>query len=175
MNLAEEVEARQAPGTGLDPPYTTIHVGTIHGGTAQNIVPLDCAFTWEYRLIPEADPDEIHERFERFANDSVVPLMHAVDSEAMIETELLCTVPGLKPDRESSAESFVMALARANRTEVVAYATEAGQFQQASIPSVVCGPGSISQAHQPNEYIELSQVRACEVFLSRLQNEVCAA
>ena len=175
VELGEEMEARQAPETGFDPPYTTIHVGTVHGGTAQNIVPLDCAFTWEYRLMPGADPDEIHQRFERFANEQVVPRMHAVDSDATVETEMICTVPGLQPDRESPAESLVMALARTNRTEVVAYGTEAGQFQQAGIPTVVCGPGSILQAHQPNEYIELSQVSACEAFLRRLLNEVCAA
>ena len=175
VELGEEMEARQASETGFDPPYTTIHVGTVHGGTAQNIVPLDCAFTWEYRLMPGADPDEIHQRFERFANEQVVPRMRAVDSDTGVETELVCTVPGLQPDRESPAESLVMALARTNRTEVVAYGTEAGQFQQAGIPTVVCGPGSILQAHQPNEYIELSQVRACEAFLRRLLNEVCAA
>ena len=175
VELGEEMEARQAPETGFDPPYTTIHVGTVHGGTAQNIVPLDGAFTWEYRLMPGADPDEIHQRFERFANEQVVPRMRAVDSDTGVETELVCTVPGLQPDRESPAESLVMALARTNRTEVVAYGTEAGQFQQAGIPTVVCGPGSILQAHQPNEYIELSQVRACEAFLRRLLNEVCAA
>ena len=175
VELAEEMEARKAPETGFDPPYTTIHVGTIHGGTAQNIVPLDCEFTWEYRLMPGADPDEIRERFDEFANDTVVPHMQAVDPDAMIETRLICTVPALNPDRGSQAESSVMALARTNRTEVVAYGTEAGQFQQAGIPTLVCGPGSILQAHQPDEYIELSQVHACEAFLSRLLHEICAA
>ena len=173
-DMADEMENSAASGTGFDPPYTTIHVGTIQGGTAQNIVPLDCAFTWEYRLMPGADPDEIHERFERFANETVLPHMHAVDPNTLIETELICSVPGLEPDSESPAESMVMALARTNRTEVVAYGTEAGQFQQAGIATVVCGPGSILQAHQPNEYIELSQVRACEAFMRRLLNEACA-
>ena len=173
-DMADEMENSAASGSGFDPPYTTIHVGTIQGGTAQNIVPLDCSFTWEYRLMPGADPDEIHKRFERFANDTVLPRMHAVDPNTMIETELVCSVPDLEPDSESPAESMVMALARTNRTEVVAYGTEAGQFQQAGIPTVVCGPGSILQAHQPNEYIELSQVRACEAFMRRLLNEVCA-
>ena len=175
VDLGEEMEARAAPESGFDPPYTTIHVGTIQGGTAQNIVPLDCAFTWEYRLMPGADPEEIQQRFERFTNETVVPRMHAVDADTTVETELVCSVPGLQPDRQSTAEALVMALARTNRTEVVAYGTEAGQFQQAGIPTVVCGPGSINQAHQPNEYIEMSQVRACEAFLSRLLNEVCAA
>ena len=173
-DMADEMENCAASGSGFDPPYTTIHVGTIQGGTAQNIVPLDCAFTWEYRLMPGADPDEIHARFERFANETVLAHMHAVDPNTMIETELVCSVPGLEPDSESPAESMVMALARTNRTEAVAYGTEAGQFQQAGIPTVVCGPGSILQAHQPNEFVELSQVRACEAFMRRLLNEVCA-
>ena len=174
-DMANQMETGAASESGFDPPYTTIHVGTIRGGTAQNIVPLDCAFTWEYRLMPGADPDEIRQRFECFANERVLPRMHAIDPGTTIETELVCSVPGLEPERESPAESMVMALARTNSTEVVAYGTEAGQFQQAGIPTVVCGPGSILQAHQPNEYIELSQVQACEAFMHRLLNEVCAA
>ena len=141
-DMAEEMEAGANPESGFDPPYTTIHVGTIGGGTAQNIVPLDCSFTWEYRLMPGAESDEIRQRFDRFANETVLPRMHAVDPNTGIVTEHLCTVPGLEPDVGSPAESAAMALARRNRTEVVAYATEGGQFQQAGIPTVVCGPGS---------------------------------
>lgn len=171
-DLAEEMATRAAPESGFDPPCTTIQVGTIHGGTAQNIVPLDCAFTWEYRLLPGADPHEIGKRFECFANDVVLPDMRAIDPDTGIETETICTVPGLQPDRDSPAVPMAMALARTNRTGVVAYAAEAGQFQQAGIPAVICGPGSIAQAHQPDEFIELSQVRACEAFMHRLLNEV---
>ena len=173
--LADEMAARAEPGSGFDPPYTTVHVGTIQGGTAHNIVPLDCAFTWEYRLMPGADADEIRARFERFATEEVLPVMRAVDPGTEIETERRAVVPGLVPEEGSPAEAIVMALARTNRTEVVAYGTEAGQFQEAGIPTVVCGPGSILQAHKPNEYIELSQVRACESFMRRLLDEVCAA
>ncbi|MDE0367440.1 MAG: acetylornithine deacetylase [Gammaproteobacteria bacterium] len=173
-DLAEEMATRAAPESRFDPPCTTIQVGTVHGGTAQNIVPLDCAFTWEYRLLPGADPHEIGQRFERFANDVVLPDMRAIDPDTGIETETICTVPGLQPDRDSPAEPLAMALARTNRTEVVAFAAEAGQFQQAGIPAVICGPGSIAQAHQPDEFIELSQVRACEAFMRRLLNEVSA-
>ena len=173
--LADEMAGRAQPESGFDPPYTTVHVGTIRGGTAQNIVPLDCAFTWEYRLLPGADPDEIRARFERFAEETVLPRMHAVDPGTAIATEVRAQVPGLVPEEGSPAEAIVMALARTNRTEVVAYGTEAGQFQEVGIPTVICGPGSIMQAHQPNEYIELSQVRACEAFMRRLLDEVCAA
>ena len=173
--IAEEMAARAEPESGFDPPYTTVHVGTIQGGTAQNIVPLDCTFTWEYRLMPGADPDEIRERFERFATESVLPRMRAVDPNTAITTELRAQVPGLVPEDGSPAEAIVMALARTNQTEVVAYGTEAGMFQEVGIPTVICGPGSIRQAHQPNEYIEMNQVRACEAFMRRLLDEVCAA
>ena len=173
--LADEMAGRAEPESGFDPPYTTVHVGTIEGGTAQNIVPLDCAFTWEYRLMPGADPDEIRERFERFSRETVLPRMQAVDSDTGISTELRAQVPGLVPEDGSPAEAIVMALARTNHTGVVAYGTEAGLFQEVGIPTVICGPGSILQAHQPNEYIELSQVRACEAFMRRLLDEVCAA
>ena len=173
--MADEMAARAEPESGFDPPYTTVHVGTIRGGTAHNIVPLDCAFTWEYRLLPGADPDEIRMRFEQFAEETVLPRMHAVDPGTSIDTELRCYVPGLVPEEGSPAEAIVMALARTNHTEVVAYGTEAGLFQEVGIPTVICGPGSIRQAHQPNEYIELSQVRACESFMRRLLDEVCAA
>ena len=172
--LAEEMAARRASGSGFEPPCTTIQVGTVQGGTVQNIVPLDCTFTWEYRLLPGADPHEIEERFERFANETVLPDMHAIDPDTGIETETVCSVPGLNPERDSPAEPMAMALARTNRTGAVSYCTEAGQFQRAGIPVAVCGPGSIAQAHQPDEYIELSQVRACEAFMRRLLNEVAS-
>ena len=172
---ADEMATRAKPESGFDPPYTTVHVGTIKGGTAHNIVPLDCAFNWEYRLMPGADPDEIRTRFERFAEETVLPRMHAVDPGTSIATELRSIVPGLVPEDGSPAEAIVMALARTNHTEVVAYGTEAGLFQEIGVPTVICGPGSIRQAHQPNEYIELSQVRACEAFMRRLLDEVCAA
>ena len=174
IEMAAEMAARQAPESGFEPPHTTIQVGTIDGGTAQNIVPLDCAFTWEYRLLPGTEPHEIENRFERFANETVLPMMRAVGPETGIETETICSVPGLRPDRGSPAEPLAMALARTNHTEVVSFATEAGQFQRAGVPAVVCGPGHIAQAHQPDEYIELSQIRACEAFMLQLLNEAAA-
>ena len=161
--------------SGFDPPYTTVHVGTMHGGTAQNIVPLNCTFSWEYRPMPGEDASEIRNRFQAHVDEVVLPKMHAVDASTGIDTEVRAFVPGLAPEDGSPAEALVLALARKNTTEVVAYGTEAGQFQEAGNPAVVCGPGSIAQAHKPNEFIELSEVRACEIFMRRLLDEVCAA
>ena len=174
--VGEEMrEQRSHLESGFDPPYTTVHVGTIQGGTAQNIVPLNCTFSWEYRLMPGEDASEIRNRFQAHVDQVVLPKMHAVDKTTGIETEVRAFVPGLVPQDGSPAEALVLALARKNTTEVVAYGTEAGQFQEAGNPVVVCGPGSIAQAHKPNEYIDLSEVRACEVFMRRLLDEVCAA
>ena len=174
--VAEEMRDHHAqPESGFNPPYTTVHVGTIQGGTAQNIVPLHCTFSWEYRLMPGEDLSAIRNRFQTHVDEVVLPKMHAVDDTTGIETEVRAFVPGLAPEEGSTAEALVLALARKNTTEVVAYGTEAGQFQAAGNPVVVCGPGSIAQAHKPNEFIELSEVRACEQFMRRLLSEVCAA
>jgi len=174
--VAEEMRDHHAqPESGFNPPYTTVHVGTIQGGTAQNIVPLHCTFSWEYRLMPGEDLSAIRNRFQTHVDEVVLPKMHAVDDTTGIETEVRAFVPGLAPEEGSTAESLVLALARKNTTEVVAYGTEAGQFQVAGNPVVVCGPGSIAQAHKPNEFIELSEVRACEIFMRRLLVEVCTA
>lgn len=172
---AEQRDQRAEPDSGFDPPYTTVHVGTIQGGTAQNIVPRHCTFTWEYRLMPGADPNEIRDRFDCFAETEVLPRMRAVYDGAAIATEVRACVPGLVPEEGSAAEALVMALAKSNHTEVVAYGTEAGQFQEAGVPTVICGPGDIAQAHRPNEFIELSQVEACEAFMRRLLDHVCTA
>ncbi len=173
--LAEEMKARGDPGNRFDPPYSTVHVGLIQGGTALNIIPKACAFTWEYRMLPGSDEDEVLERFERFARDQVLPGMRAVSGAADIVTEPLARVPPLVPEHGSDAESLVLALAESNRTFTVSYGTEAGIFQRAQIPTVVCGPGSIVQAHKPDEFIALSEIESCVGFLRRLLDRVCAA
>ncbi|MDP6473568.1 MAG: acetylornithine deacetylase [Alphaproteobacteria bacterium] len=174
--VGEEMRDQQSdPESGFDPPFTTVHVGTMQGGTAQNIVPLNCIFSWEYRLMPGEDASDIRNRFQAHVERVVLPKMHAVDETTAIETEVRAVVPGLVPEDGSAAEALVLALARKNSTEVVAYGTEAGQFQEAGNQAVICGPGSIAQAHKPNEYIDLGEVRACEIFMRRLLDEVCAA
>ena len=123
--------------------------------------------------MPDESETEINEYFQEYVDQTVLPKMHAVDPRTGVETESLALVPGLSPEKRSSAEELVLALARKNTTKVVSYGTEAGQFQQAGYSAVVCGPGSIAQAHKPNEYIEKSEVKACELFMERLLHEVC--
>ncbi len=155
----------------FDPPYSTVHVGLIEGGTAKNIIPRRCAFQWETRLLPMADPLEVPERFARFAAQ-LEPAMKAIAPQAGINTTTVNVVPGLMPEDESPAEHLALHLAGANSTHAVSYCTEAGLFQQIGIPAIVCGPGSIEQAHKPDEFIAVSELRKCEVFMSRLMSQL---
>lgn len=173
--LAEELRDRGDASGGFDLPYSTISVGIVNGGTALNIIPGSCRFVWECRLLPDQDGDEIVNRFEAFAARTLLPEMRRVFDRASIVTEQRVKVPGLRPEEGSDAETLVMALAETNRTHAVSYATEAGLFQEADIPTVICGPGNIAQAHKPDEFIALEQVQACEAFMRRLLNRVCAA
>ena len=169
--MAEEMKGRAEPDSGFDPPFTTVHVGTVEGGTALNIIPRRCRFQWEYRLMPEADSEEIIERFEAYAT-SLVPAMQAVAEGAGIHSERRSRVPGLTVENASPAERLVMALTGDNRAIKVSYGTEAGKFQQAGASTVICGPGHIAQAHKPNEFIDIAQIEACEAFMRRLMKRL---
>jgi acetylornithine deacetylase len=175
MTLGEEMRARGDASGRFSPPYTTISVGIVKGGTAVNIIPKACSFQWEYRSLPDADPDEIITRFNTFAAEKILPRMRAVFSGAKIETVTRASSPGLAPTDGDPGETLVMKLAQCNSAEAVSYNTEAGLFQLADIPTVVCGPGSIDQAHKPDEFIALSQIAECERFMARLAEHVGAA
>ena len=172
MTLGEEMRARGDVSGRFSPPYTTISVGIVKGGTAVNIIPKACSFQWEYRSLPDADPDEIITRFNAFATEKILPRMRAVFSGATIETVTRASSPGLAPTDGDPGETLVMKLAQCNSAEAVSYNTEAGLFQLADIPTVVCGPGSIDQAHKPDEFIALSQIAECERFMARLAEHV---
>ena len=174
-SLAAELRDRGDAVGRFDLPYSTISVGVVEGGTARNIIPGKCRFAWECRLLPDQDGNEIIDRFEAFAAGKLLPEMQQVFDCASIVTEQRVMVPGLRPEEGSDAETMVMALAETNQTHAVSYATEAGLFQAADLPTVICGPGDIAQAHKPDEFIALEQVAACEAFLRRLLNRVCAA
>lgn len=167
-DLARERREDRQHDHHFDPPFTSVHVGTVRGGTALNIIPKECTFVWEYRLLPGEDEQEIVSRFEEYAERTVLPKMRAVSSEAAIVTEPKGRVSPLIADSGSAAETLAMLLTGSNETGVVSFGTEGGIFQEAGIPTVVCGPGSIMQAHKPDEFIELSQIEACEEFVERL-------
>lgn len=165
--IREDLTARRDPSQRFNPPYSTIHVGVIEGGTAKNIIPRHCSFQWETRLLPLADPDEVPARFEKYAA-SLEPAMKKIAVGTGINNRQTNTVPGLVPEDDSPAELLALHLAGANGTHAVSYCTEAGLFQQIGIPAIICGPGSIEQAHKPDEYIDISEMQKCEVFMKRL-------
>ena len=163
-----------ATGNGFEPPWTTVQVGLIRGGNAVNILPADCQFLWEYRAMPDEDADEIIEEIRDFAQVEVLPALREFAPEAAIEIDTLARVPPLRPDPEQRAERWVGGLAevRAGGSGEVSFATEAGSFQRAGIASVVCGPGSIDQAHQPDEFIEVAELERCERMLEAVVRDL---
>jgi acetylornithine deacetylase len=166
--IADEMMERGDPSGRFDPPYTTVHVGTINGGTARNIMAKICTFHWEFRGLPSLDPQEIPSRLDRYARNVVLKRLNRFGDFGRVETELVVAVPGLAPDPGSAAETLTMRLVGRNKTETVPFGTEAGHYQAAGIPTVVCGPGSINQAHQPDEYITLEQFEGGLAFMRRL-------
>jgi len=162
---------RDAPhDSPFDPPYTTFNLGQIEGGKAINIVAQDCSFTWEFRPLPGEDTEAIVDAFEAHARKTVLPALREFAPEASIETGRLATVKPLAPEADGAAESLVRRLSGVNDSGVVSFGTEGGLFQAAGLSTVVFGPGSIDQAHKPNEFITLQQVAACEGFLLKLRD-----
>ncbi len=168
--LGEEL-AGAARSERFDPPSSTVHVGTIAGGTARNIMARDCAFHWEFRGLPGVDIRTAYDRFQQIADDVAARRFKGF-ADCFIETEIEVEVPALAPETGSAAETLALRLAGANSTVAVPFATEAGQFQTRAIPTVVCGPGDIAQAHQPDEFVEIAQLRACVDFMMRLKDEL---
>lgn len=165
---AESSMATPAPiAAPFDPPWTTAHVGMITGGTAHNITAKDCHFPMDFRIVPGDSAETWREAY--FARVSEIETaMQAVHPEAKISLSQRFEVPPLTPEENGEAEQLVRQLTGDNASHVVSYATEAGQFQEAGYSAVVCGPGDIAQAHQPDEYLEISQLQAGEDFMRRL-------
>ncbi len=169
--LDEMAKARAAaadPDCKFVPPYTTIHVGTVQGGTAANIISRRCEFVCDVRNLPDDFPEDIQREYEAWIETEILPEMHAVDPNTRIDVTTENVVPGLREDLDSEAETLVRQLTGDNDVSYVPYGTEAGQFQSAGMAAVVCGPGSIDQAHQPNEYVEIDQIAQCEIMLRKL-------
>lgn len=167
-NAALMANAKASP---FYPPFTTLHVGMISGGTAHNITAGDCRFAIEMRVLPDEDS-------EAFAADLIAEAarldaaLKARRPEAGVTLTRFFGVPGLRPEPGGAAEALVARLTGANGTGVVSYGTEAGQFQQAGYSAVVCGPGDIAQAHQANEYLEVSEFQAGQSFMERLLQDL---
>jgi acetylornithine deacetylase len=154
------------------PPFTTLHVGMIEGGTAHNITAADCRFAVEMRVVPGEDI-AVHEAAFVAEAKRLDAAMKTVRPEAGVHLDRFFGVPGLVPEAEGAAEALARRLTGDNAVGVVSYGTEAGQFQEAGYSAIVCGPGDIAQAHQPDEFLEISEFEAGQRFMERLLAE-CA-
>jgi len=152
----------------LEPSYTTMQTGTIAGGIATNIIPKLCQFEFEIRPLPGASAEPYIQEIEKFAADVVAPDLQSTSEDTGISWQTLSHFPALRTDRSHPVVALVSALGQTNRTCKLSFGTEAGLFSAAGIPTVVMGPGSIEQAHRPNEFISLEQVSACELFIDQL-------
>jgi acetylornithine deacetylase len=169
-DLDDEMRQRGDPSGRFDPPYATVHTGVIAGGNARNILAKSCLFQWEFRGLPSLDPHEIPARYEA-CSTTLRDRMRRTAPTADIITTLGVSVPGLRPDPGNAAETLAMRLTGRNSTVTVPFGTEAGHFQNAGLPTIVCGPGSIDQAHQPDEYITLEAFTKGERFIRDLIRE----
>ncbi len=166
-NTALQGAQPSALAARFDPPFTTLHVGMISGGTAHNITAADCRFAVEMRVVPGEDLEALAAEFEAAAL-ALAARMQKVHPHSGIHLHRFFRVPALQPEPQGEAEALVRHLTGANAGGVVSYGTEAGIFQAAGYSAVVCGPGDIAQAHQPDEYLDLSQFEAGQAFMARL-------
>jgi len=166
--LADRLESSGPRDPAFDVPFTTASIGLIAGGTAANIVPARCEFTFEYRNLPATDAAAVLAEIVAYAREILIPQMRKRYPAADITFERLASAPALESDPTAAITKHVRSLARSDSAQKLAYATEAGQFQVAGVPSIVCGPGSIEQAHQANEFVTLEQLADCESFVKAL-------
>jgi acetylornithine deacetylase len=155
-----------------DVPHTTVHTGVIQGGTALNIVPKDCHFNFEFRYLPANDPEKLYGEFKEFVEGQLQPEMRKVAPETGFSFEPISAFPGLNTSEDAEIATLGKSLARANGTTKLAFGTEGGLIQEIDIPTIICGPGSIEQAHKPDEYVDVAQIAQCEAFLERLRGKL---
>lgn len=165
-DLANDFKSQGTHDPAFDIPFTTVSTNLIHGGHALNIIPSECEFSFEFRHIAADKADAIHDKIMAFIHQHLLPLMQQEQQTNTIRLELLANVPGFEISMTSPLIQFAQQLCPSPKPlSKVAYATEAGLFQQANIATIVCGPGSIEQAHRANEFVTIEQLHQCERFI----------
>lgn len=170
MALRGELMLRAPRSSRFEPPWTTINVGRVSGGVAHNVIPGKANVEWEMRPVQDGDADYVKDTMQRLIDTDLLPAMRAVCPEAGIETHVIGEVVGLEIMGDNAARDLVAGLLGANGADVVPFGTEAGLFQQMGMSVVVCGPGSIEQAHKPDEFISIEQLDMCLDMLERMSH-----
>jgi acetylornithine deacetylase len=168
QTIAQAIARNGPTDPGYNPPYTTLQTSRIAGGTATNIIPNYCSFEFEVRNLPNEAAEPIIASIKKFTETEILPNLHARRVQGRVEWETAFSYPGLEIDASSPAGRQICRITGRPPGQKVSYGTEAGLFHKAGIPTVVCGPGSIEQAHRPDEFLAVEQLVACEQFLRRL-------
>ena len=168
VRIGDGLKAPAQRDLRFDPPFSTVQTGVINGGKALNIVPQQCSFDFEVRALPAHDPRQVADALRDYAERSLLPAMQAVSAHSAISISELSSYPGLATSAESQAAEWVAQFSGSRDFGTVAFGTEGGLFDQAGIPTVVCGPGSMAQGHKPDEFISVAQLEACDRMLERV-------
>ena len=168
QQLAQRLQHDYAQDAAFDVPFSTLSVNTIQGGIASNIVPQLCEFGFDYRNLPHMQPSDVIEPIQHYINSVLLPQMHAVDTQCGIELHHHAAVPAMPATEAAALWQLIGQLVGSHQRHKVAYATEGGQFTQTGIATVICGPGSIEQAHRANEFVTLAQLARCDDFLNQM-------
>ena len=171
LEIREELKKRGPKDCIFDPPHSTLSIGGIRGGIAHNVIADKCNVDWETRPVIKADADYVTNEIDKFANEKLLPDMKKVFPDSFIEKEVIGEVVGFNRLDQSEACEFVSSITGDNSREVVSFGTEAGLFQEVGISTVVCGPGSIEQAHKIDEFIELNEIKKCLKFLEGVKDK----
>ena len=174
LELKDALRARVPAESRFDPPWSTINTGSLIGGVAHNVIAGTAEVEWEMRPVQLSDADFVKTDLRNFCENHLLPAMRAVCPEAAIVTETIGEVEGLQPADHNEARDIVMELTGATSTDLVAFGTEAGIFQTFGMSSVICGPGSIEQAHKPDEFVSIDQLQQCLDMLDRLGRKLAA-
>jgi acetylornithine deacetylase len=173
--IGEQLAQPEHHDERFDPPFSTVQTGVIKGGRALNIVPAECEFDFEVRALPGFDAHRVADALQTYAEAELLPKMRAVKSEADIRFQSLSAYPALATSPDSEAARLLALLSGSEEFGTVAFGTEGGLFEQAGIPTVVCGPGSMDQGHKPDEFVTVEQLRACDAMLARLADYLSIA
>jgi len=172
MGLRKELKKRKPKNSVFTPPYSTLQIGGIKGGLARNVIADQCTVDWEMRPVIPEDGEFVNQNIEAYVKDILLPEMRKVYSKANIKKEIIGEIIGFAKEEKSDAVNLVCNLTGDNSREVVSFGTEAGLFQELNISTVVCGPGSIEQAHKIDEYVTFDQLKRCLKMLIDLKEQL---
>ena len=171
ISLRKDLENRKPKNSIFNPPYSTLSIGGIFGGTAHNVIADKCHVNWETRPVNKKDGIFLNREIDKYAMEHLLPEMKKTYEQSLIKKEIIGEITGFDREIDSKACEFVSSITGDNAREVVSFGTEAGLFQEIGISTVVCGPGSIEQAHKIDEFIELSEIKKCLSFLDGVKNK----